>query len=153
MGVTVSLIALTCVIIMFAKWVKKYIKKKGPVVKPGESTLINTEETVETKRARVHRRIMESQWETIRKRIDYIDNEEEEEGTVSWVKSGSGSSYQGIYSCTGHISLGIERHSNSEKITPMPLLKENRLKLEELGFVVTEDQCYAIYKEREDVDM
>jgi hypothetical protein len=64
-----------------------------------------------------------------------------------WAKCGDGP----IDASCGIISLDIDsgRYRN-EKSVPMPLFKKNREYLENLGFVISDDQLWATFREPSD---
>ena len=118
-----------------------YFTRNIVTVRVNERTVDTIKETIEEKRVRIHKEIEKSQWKQISRRLDYLDEAEE---TSSWNPSPLNGRM-----CLGAISLMVYDggYGKNRKSIPMPLFKENRSKLEEMGFVISKDQEWAIYRE------
>lgn len=89
----------------------------------------------------IQERVKDAQWRLIRKRLDFIDQQPSESSSLSSF------SEVNSYACLGRISLCMDNRYNGPSDVPMPLFKENKEKLFQLGFEITEDQRWAIIKE------
>ena len=122
--------------------VMKYLSNNKVLIQVSERTKEVVKETIDEKRARIHKEITKSQWKTISRRLDC--QYEENVGSTQWEPS----AFKSDSNCSGIISLIIsDGYGDNRKSIPIPLFRENRTKLEEMGFVITEDGCWAIYKE------
>ncbi len=118
----------------------KPIAKKDKI--PDEKEFDEEEEKkcIENLRKFVYTRIRDSQWQIISKRLGILEDD-----FIDINESVSKREF-----CIGYISLCIEKDQygdKEDKPIPIPLVKENRFRLEELGFEITEDNCSAIFKE------
>lgn len=154
-SVLLSLSVCALIILVSAKiMIDRSNNKRKKVKEMVEKKKIMSDEygiPVESKREMIHRRIMDNQWLLIERRLDFIEEEgdDEDENTSGAPFEMFSSARKYGKNCTGRISLdeGHYDGSKKEKITPLKLVKENRIRLEELGFEITDDQCWAIYNE------
>jgi hypothetical protein len=94
----------------------------------------------------IHQRIEKAQWRLIERRMDDLTAEDRVDSTSSFLASSQSTKE---CCCVGVVSLayGDRYDSVDKKSIPIPLLKVNRQRLENLGFVISEDALWAIYRE------
>lgn len=120
-----------------------YIIMTRNKIKSDEKKETKKEPTVEERKVLIHKRIMDNQWKEISARLGRLESESGLHSDV-WRLSSEFPS-----NCMGRISLadgGATRY-DKEKLHPITLFKENRIRLEDLGFEITDDRLWAVFNE------
>lgn len=141
------ILALFFIFLLCVVSVLRYFKKNVVTVRVNERIVDAVKETIEEKRVRIHKEIEKSQWKKISRRLDYLGEAGIEETSLC-----NPSALNSESSCIGAISLMVhdDGYGKNQKSIPMPLFKENRSKLEEMGFVISKDHEWAIYRENQE---